>query len=157
MKALTTAVALSLAFSAQATAKNITQDNVEKAQAVIAQVIEAYGGAESLNELKTLRVKADTVNYAVNQSRKPEPPWDKNSGTVFNAIDLENSIFVSRNSGDGGGFEFDGGQIINAPSSASRSHRSWPPPCPDRQWSSRPRTRRCSTPSAWVSPRASRT
>jgi glyoxylase-like metal-dependent hydrolase (beta-lactamase superfamily II) len=124
MKALSTAVAVSLVFSASATASNLTQANSEKTQAVIAGVIEAYGGAEKLNEFKTLRVEADTVNYAVNQSRKPGAPWDRNEATLMNAIDLENSVFVSRNSGTGAGFEFETGQIIAGDNSYQLNYRA---------------------------------
>ncbi len=124
MKALSTAVAVSLVFSASATASNLTQANSEKTQAVIAGVIEAYGGAEKLNEFKTLRVEADTVNYAVNQSRKPGAPWDRNEATLMNAIDLENSVFVSRNSGNGAGFEFETGQIIAGENSFQLNYRA---------------------------------
>ena len=92
---------LALAFAATTATANITQENAAKTNAVIDAAIEAYGGAERLGELKTLIVEADTVNYAVNQSRKPEPPWDKNKGYLYNAIDLENSQFVSRNTGNG--------------------------------------------------------
>lgn len=124
MKALSTAVAVSLVFSASATASNLTQENSEKTQAVIAGVIEAYGGAEKLNEFKTLRVEADTVNFAVNQSRKPGAPWDRNEATLMNAIDLENSVFVSRNSGNGAGFEFEVGQIIAGENSYQLNYRA---------------------------------
>ena len=115
---------LALAFAGTTATANITQENAAKTNAVIDAAIEAYGGAERLGELKTLIVEADTVNYAVNQSRKPEPPWDKNKGYLYNAIDLENSQFVSRNTGNGAGFEFDGGQIINGDDSYQLNYRA---------------------------------
>jgi glyoxylase-like metal-dependent hydrolase (beta-lactamase superfamily II) len=124
MKILATATAVSLLLAGHAGATNITQKNGEKTRAIIEQVIEAYGGADKLDSLKTLIVEADTTGYAVNQSRKPEPPWDANHGKLLNAIDLENSIFVSRNSGSGAGFEFNVGQIINADDSYQLNYRA---------------------------------
>ena len=124
MKILAAAATVSLLAAGHVGATNITQQNGEKTRAVIEQVIEAYGGAEKLNNLKTLTVEADTTGYAVNQSRKPEPPWDANQGRLLNAIDTENSIFVSHNSGNGAGFEFDVGQIINADDSYQLNYRA---------------------------------
>ena len=124
MKILVTAATMSLLATGPAGATSITQQNGEKTRAVIEQVIEAYGGAEKLNELKTLTVEADTTGYAVNQSRIPEPPWDTNQGRLLNAIDTENSVFVSQNSGNGAGFEFDVGQIINADDSYQLNYRA---------------------------------
>lgn len=124
MKILVTAATVSLLVTSHAGATNITQENGEKTRAVIEKVIEAYGGAEKLNNLKTLTIEAETTGWAVNQSRKPEPPWDENTGKVKNAIDLENSVFVSRNSGNGAGFEFDVGQIINAEDSYQLNYRA---------------------------------
>lgn len=91
----------------------ITQDNAEKTQAVIAAVVEAYGGAERLDALNSLVTEADTITWAVNQSRRPEPPWDRSEGRQANGIDFAASRFYARGDGNGGGFEFDGGTLID--------------------------------------------
>jgi len=124
MRGLATAIAMVLVTVGNAGAANITQDNVAKTQAVIAAVVEAYGGAEKLDGLDTLIVEASTINSAVNQSRRPEPPWDQNEGEIVNAIDLENGVFVNHNSGNGAGFEFHGGQIINGEDSYQLDFRA---------------------------------
>jgi len=124
MRYPTTVIAASLLVAGSAGGANLTQLNAEKTQAVIAEVVAAYGGAETLDALKTLVVEADTTGWAVNQSRKPEPPWDQNTGTILNAIDVENRIFVNHNAGNGAGFEFHGGQIINGEDSYQLDFRA---------------------------------
>ena len=68
--------------------------------------------------------KQDFLNIATGQSRKPGPPYDRNRVSNFNAIDVANEIFVSRNQGEGGGFVFDQGVIINGENSWQLNHRS---------------------------------
>lgn len=110
----TTIICLLLAVATGPTgAATISQQSSEQAQAVIAGVIEAYGGEARLGDIKSLLVTADTLNVAVDQSRKPEPPWDENDGWVLSAVDLEQGIFVNHVKGAGGGFEFETGTIIN--------------------------------------------
>jgi hypothetical protein len=55
-------------------AENFTQANVEKAQSIIAAAIEAHGGDALLNDLQTLTIENETINYSVDQSRGTEPP-----------------------------------------------------------------------------------
>jgi hypothetical protein len=124
MRHTATAIAATLLMTTHSGAANLTQQNAEKTQAVIAEVIEAYGGAEKLDALETLVVEADTIGWAVNQSRRPEPPWDQNKGTVLNAIDVENRVFVNHTAGNGAGFEFHGGQIINGEDSYQLNFRA---------------------------------
>ena len=85
---------------------------VNKANTVIDAAIEAYGGADNLKGLNSVIRKSSFTTWANNQSLRPEPPWDENAASNFAAIDLEQKIFVGRNAGSGGGFIFNGSQVI---------------------------------------------
>ena len=98
-------------------AENLTQANVEKAQAVINAAVEAHGGDERLSGLNSIVIEHRSVVVAVGQSRKTAAPWDRNKATGISAVDLQNSIFATRNSGVAGGSSYDGGTIINGDSS----------------------------------------
>lgn len=111
------------AASAAMAADTLPLKAVNKANEVIDAAIEAHGGAEALNGLKTYVRESDFKNYAVGQSRKPGKPWDENVSRNFAAIDLENEIFVARNSGEGGGFTFDNSTIINGEESIQINYR----------------------------------
>ena len=86
--------------------------SVNKANEVIDSAIAAHGGAEKLAALNSLAQEGAFTNYAVNQSRSPNPPWDQSLASNSSAIDFEKKIFVTRNSGSAGGFDFDGETII---------------------------------------------
>jgi len=105
-------------------ADSLPLQSVNKAGEVIDAAIEAHGGAEAIGNLNTLVQKADFINYATGQSRKPGPPYDRGAQENFNAIGLEDDIFVNRNSGEGGGYVFDQGVIINGENSWQLNYRS---------------------------------
>ena len=104
-------------------AESLPLQSVNKAGVVIDAAIEAHGG-EAISNLNTLVQKADFTTFATGQSRKPGPPYDKGWTANFNAIDLENDIFVARNKGAGGGYDFDQGVIINGDNSWQLNYRS---------------------------------
>ncbi len=108
-----TALLLVLSASASFAEDTLPLKSVNKANEVIDAALEAHGGAERLSNLKTLVQESRYTNYQVDQSRSPEPPWDKGTTVAFNAIDLERGAYVNRASGNGGGFEFDNGTIID--------------------------------------------
>ena len=121
-----TTISLALAAmlaSSLVCAGNLTEKNTGKAKAIIAAAMEAHGG-EQLEDLKTLIVETESVNHAFGQSRGTEPPWDKSESVAFDAIDLENSVFVNRGTFNGGGFEGYGGTIINAEDSYQLDYRA---------------------------------
>ncbi len=101
-----------LAFGSSSAAQNLTEENVAKVTAVIEAAIEAHGG-EQLEALETLLIEQATTGFAVDQSLKPDPPWDRNRNAGYTAIDLANEQFRVSSSGAGGGFDFDNGTIIN--------------------------------------------
>ena len=105
-------------------AENFTQSNVEKAQEIIAAATEAHGGDALLNDLRTLVITNETINYSVDQSRSAEPPWDKSESKGTNVIDLDRSIFVNNAKGTGGGFESRTGTIINGEESYQIDYRA---------------------------------
>lgn len=107
-----------------AQAENFTQKNTDKAKEIIAAAVEAHGGDALLRDLRTLVIENESLNHAVGQSRGTEPPWDVNEAEGFDAIDLENSIYVNRNAGAGGGFEFENGTIINGEESFQLNYRA---------------------------------
>mgnify|MGYP001025986803 CR=1 FL=1 len=118
-----TAAALLLASGA-APAESLPLQSVNKANTIIDAAIEAHGGAAALDALRTVVQKQDFVTWATGQSRRPGPPWDRAEVSNFNAIDLENEIFVNHNAGEGGGFVFDQGVIINGENSWQLNHFS---------------------------------
>jgi len=85
---------------------------VNRANEVIDAALEAYGGAEAITKLNSVVAKAHLTTWATEQSRAPGPPWDQNELSGFSAIDFANRTFVGQNAGSGGGFDFDGSQII---------------------------------------------
>ncbi len=105
-------------------AENLTQMNVEKAQAIIEAAVEAHGGTEKLDAISSVVVEHETENVATGQSRKAAPPWDRNPAAGIAAIDLENEIFVTKNHGSGGGFEFNNATIINGEESYQLNFRA---------------------------------
>jgi glyoxylase-like metal-dependent hydrolase (beta-lactamase superfamily II) len=114
--------AVLLLTSGAALAESLPLQSVNKASAVIDAAIEAHGGAAALDALRTVAQKQEFTTYATGQSRKPGPPWDQAEVSNFNAIDLENKVFVNHNSGTGGGFVFDQGVIINGDNSWQLNH-----------------------------------
>ncbi len=105
-------------------AENLTQMNVEKTQAIIEDAVEAYGGSEKLNAITSIVVEHETENVATGQSRKAAPPWDRNPAAGIAAIDLENEVFVTKNHGSGGGFEFNNATVINGEESYQLNFRA---------------------------------
>jgi len=123
-KFLIPAAMVLLFSSANLVAESLPLQSVNKAGDVIDAAIEAHGGAEAIDNLNTLVRKANFVNFRTGQSRKPGPPYDQGQSAGFNAIDLENDVFVTRNSGEGGGYVFDQGVIINGEDSWQLNYRS---------------------------------
>jgi glyoxylase-like metal-dependent hydrolase (beta-lactamase superfamily II) len=105
-------------------AETLPLKSVNKAGEVIDAAIEAHGGAENISDLKTLVRKSEFTNIATGQSRKPGPPYDRNETWSMNAIDLENDIFVAKNKGEGGGYVFKQGTIINGENSWQTNYRA---------------------------------
>jgi hypothetical protein len=107
-----------------ADAKNFTEINTDKAKALIDAAIEAHGGEALTEDLQTLIVETSTKNYSVDQSRGTEAPWDTSLNESIDAIDLENSVFVNKGEGTGGGFEFRNATIINGDESYNLNLRA---------------------------------
>ncbi len=105
-------------------AKNFTEHNTEKAKALIDAAVEAHGGDALMNDLQTLIVETSTTTYSVDQSRGTEAPWDTSTNESLDAIDLDKSIFVNKSKGEGGGFEFHNGTIINGDQSYNLNLRA---------------------------------
>ncbi|MBT8048379.1 MAG: MBL fold metallo-hydrolase [Xanthomonadales bacterium] len=119
--ALVAALLLSTTIDA---AESLPLQSLNKAGEVIDAAVEAHGGAETIAGLHTLVQESTFTNFATGQSRKPGPPYDQGHQTTFNAIDTENGWFVTRNKGEGGGYIFDQGVIINGEDSWQLNHRS---------------------------------
>ncbi|MEL7447801.1 MAG: MBL fold metallo-hydrolase [Pseudomonadota bacterium] len=123
-RTLTGIVAGSLALTSAANAANLTEENAERTSAIIEAAIATYGGSDGLAALTSVIIENEDTGYATGQSLKPEPPWDKNYSRGMSAIDFENDIFVNVSSGDGGGFEFHNGTIINGNESFQINYRA---------------------------------
>jgi glyoxylase-like metal-dependent hydrolase (beta-lactamase superfamily II) len=105
-------------------AESLPLQSVNKAAEVIDAAIEAHGGAEALGQLETLAQKSRMTTFATGQSRKPGPPYDQGQQVNFNAIDIANEVFVNTTGGEGGGYVFKQGVIINGDQSWQLNHRS---------------------------------
>lgn len=114
----------SILLSATVSAQNLTQQSVDKAREVMTQVIEAYGGSERLTKLNSLVVKFDASNLAINQSRKPGPPWDENRNVGMSMIDFEKQLFSTKNKSKSDHQEFYNGTIINGDKSYQVDYRA---------------------------------
>ena len=108
---------------AMAFAQSFTEDNADKVGEIVAAAVKAHGG-DRLADLRTLYIEQQGVNYAVRQSRGTEPPWDASDTDGFDAIDLENSRFVTEASFTGGGFEGRNGTVINGDESYQLDFRA---------------------------------
>lgn len=111
-------------FSSSVVAESLPLKSVNKANEVIAAAIEAHGGQEALENLSSVVQKSTLVTWQTGQSRKPGPPYDKGKGSNLQAIDLESSIYFSHNTGEGGGYVFDQGVIIDGEDSWQLNHRA---------------------------------
>lgn len=96
---------------------------VNRANEVIDAALEAYGGAETIAKLNSVTSKSHFTTWATNQSRSPGPPWDEAEQVNFSAIDFENETFVGKNKGSGGGFDFNGSQVIQGEEGWQVSYR----------------------------------
>ena len=114
----------SFLLSTTALAGNLTQQSVNKAGEVIAQVIEAYGGSERLTNLNSVVIKFESRNLAINQSRKPELPWDENRLVGTSMIDFENQQFFTNAKSNSDSQEFHNGTIINGDKSYRVDYRA---------------------------------
>jgi len=108
----TIAAGLMLATSLLSAEESLPLKAVNHANEVIDAALEAYGGAETIANLNSVARKSHFTTWATNQSRSPGPPWDENEQMSFSAINFENETFVGKNIGSGGGFDFNGSQII---------------------------------------------
>jgi len=124
MKSIISLALAAVLASSLVCADNLTENNVEQANAIIEAAVTAHGGEDKLGELSTLIVEFESSNYSVDQSRGTEPPWDKNESSGFNAVDLDNTTFVNRATFNGGGFEGEGGTIINGDESYQLDYRA---------------------------------
>jgi len=111
-------------LSGAAGADNFTETNTERAKALIDAAVEAHGGDALLNGLESLTIEQRSINHSVGQSLGAEPPWDTSETWSVDAVDLNNSIYINRNEGTGGGFEFNTGTIINGDSSYQLNYRA---------------------------------
>jgi len=105
-------------------AESLPLQSVNKAGEVIDAAIEAHGGAEAIGNLNSLVQKSEFINFATGQSRSPGPPFDQGQQENMNVIDLGDEIFVTRNTGQGGGYDYDGGTIINGDNSWQLNYRA---------------------------------
>lgn len=117
-------VLLGLIAVSAANADNFTQENTDKAKAIIDAAVAAHGGDELLENLRTLVIENRTVNYSVDQSRGTQAPWDTSVAEGLDAIDVENSIFVTVAKGAGGGFENHNKTIIDGDESFQLDFRA---------------------------------
>ncbi len=115
---------LLLATSFVSAEETLPLQAVNRAGEVIDAALEAYGGAEAIANLNSVARKSHFTTWATNQSRSPGPPWDENEQWNFAAIDFKNETFVGKNKGSGGGFDFNGSQVIKGDEGWQVSYRA---------------------------------
>jgi len=96
---------------------------VNQAHAIIDEVTEAYGGAEAIDGLNSVTRKATFTTWATNQSLRPGPPWDEGSQKNFAAVDFEQALFVGKQKGSNGGFDFSNMQVVKGEKGWNVDHR----------------------------------
>ncbi len=124
MKKFMSLVLVGMLIASIAHAENFTQSNTDRAKEIIDAAVAAHGGTALLDDLNTLIIEYESVNYSVDQSRGTEPPWDTSDSRGVDAIDLDNSVFVTRANNTGGGFEADNSTIINGEESFQLNFRA---------------------------------
>ena len=107
-----------------AQADSLPLQSVNKANEVIDAALEAHGGVETLSKLHSLVQKSEIDTFRTGQSRKPGPPYDKGHLSSLNAIDTEKERFYNRNKGEGGGYVFSQGTVINGDDSWQLNFRA---------------------------------
>ena len=101
--ALVATIALPMTSSA-----SVFLDSYVKAQPVIKRAVEAYGGAEKINDIKSVYFRSETTTHQRYQSEKLGPPFDTQEGYTEIAWDqAANSLMAG-----GGNVNFAGGQIV---------------------------------------------
>ncbi|MEM8500839.1 MAG: MBL fold metallo-hydrolase [Pseudomonadota bacterium] len=115
---------LSFVFASTAYGENFTEAKVKKAQEIIEQAIDAHGGQDALDAMQSITVEHETQGRAVNQSLRPTKPWDKNYTKGISAVDFDSKLFVTKNFGHSGGFEFDNATVINGEQSFNIDYRA---------------------------------
>lgn len=109
-----------LTLSLSLVAQSPTYDAYAKAQTAIDRAVKFYGGADSLRDLKTVKVEATGDTVQRNQSRKPFTS-DRTPYKIDLAIDAEKTQAVqSVEGGYPGGFRYASGFAI-----AGTEGRSW--------------------------------
>lgn len=68
-----------------------TMRSYQKAQAVLNNGIAALGGLEKIKALENISLEYEGLRHMINQSRKPEGPWDKEPSTGKVLIDRKNN------------------------------------------------------------------
>lgn len=121
LKAMVLLLSLSC-FISSLNAANFTQENVEKSQELIANVLQAYGGADKIAGIEQVKVDYQVTNIAVGQSRKPGPPWDTNSNQRSTAFDFSKQITATSFNGENAGLPFSGLNIVNGEDSVNLDH-----------------------------------
>ncbi len=103
-------------------AENFTRKNVEKSQELIQKTIDAYGGAEAIENLNQIIIDYQVTTINVGQSVKTEEPWDVTKNQRKVAFDFVNQTSFTQSSGEGGGGRFSFTNIVNGEDSVNVDH-----------------------------------
>lgn len=75
-----------------------TMRSYQKAQALLNDGLVALGGLEKIKALENISLEYEGLRHMINQSRKPEGPWDKEPSTGKVFIDRKNNRFYNLSS-----------------------------------------------------------
>ncbi len=112
-----TAIALGLLLSASATVvaqtpSTLTLQSHAKASAVLDAAVVAIGGAEALQEIRTVRLELDGETWPRNQMPTPEPPFDAGHFNEKLLFDLTTNSLLLEQRVAGAGFEGHNATVI---------------------------------------------
>lgn len=80
------------------TIETATMRSYQKAQTVLNNGLVALGGWEKIKTLENISLEYEGLRHMINQSRKPEGPWDKEPSTGKVFIDRKNNRFYNLSS-----------------------------------------------------------
>jgi len=122
--AISLAASLLLVSAFTTAEETLPLNAVNRANEVIDAALEAYGGAETITNLNSVARKSQFTTWRNNQGRVPGLPWDEDKQDALSTINFETETFVTRNTGEGGGFYFDVGQVIEGNEGSQMNYRN---------------------------------
>ncbi len=127
MKRMLIPVLLMTAATAVVAADNpetLTERSQTRARAVLDRAVEAIGGADALQNIRTLRLQLEGDTWPRLQMTTPEPPFEPGTFRETLTFDLENNRLVLEQRNTGAGFEGHNTIVLKAGEGTNYDHRA---------------------------------